>query len=256
MSGFLLHCRAANERAPSSALGCRDMLASMTCRLCGAPDPRRFFARGKGYLDCPQCGYVGLEPTLFPRRDDECARYLLHKNDSADIGYRNFLETFVKALPKIAPGARVLDFGSGPVPALSDMLRARGFIVTSYDPFFAPGKAWRRHLFDLIVAHEVAEHLRFPGRSLGALAGRLSIGGWLALRTRFAPDSDEEFVRWWYREDSTHVGFFRARSFVFLAGKLGLELEELSAPDRVVLRKPRKLPGGVTQGEGAACARA
>jgi len=88
-----------------------------------------------------------------------------------------------------------------------------------------------------VAVHEVAEHLRFPRRALGALARRLEPRGRLALRTRFAPEDEAAFARWWYREDPTHVGFFRERSFRFLAGLLGLDLEELAAPDRAVFRR-------------------
>ncbi|MBL8967073.1 MAG: methyltransferase domain-containing protein [Spirochaetaceae bacterium] len=209
----------------------------MSCRLCGEARTRAFAVRSLAYHDCPRCGYIGLAAADMPTREAERARYLLHRNDPADAGYRAFLLAFVEALPGLGPGLRILDYGSGPTPALAALLAERGCLVDAYDPCFAPSTAWRRRSYGLVAVHEVAEHLRFPRRALGALARRLDPGGRLALRTRFAPGDEAAFARWWYREDPTHVGFFRERSFACLAEFLDLELEELAPPDRAVFRR-------------------
>lgn len=213
----------------------------MKCRLCGAPTLPFATVRGRGYERCPACGYVGLLRRDFPSRAAERARYLAHRNDPADAGYRGFLEAFLGRVlaPGLDPGARVLDYGSGPRPALAEILREKGFSrVSAYDPYFAPGSAWRRRSYDLVLVHEVAEHLREPGRSLRALAGRLAPGGRLAIRTRFPPEGAEAFSSWWYREDETHLGFFATGSLRALAAAAGLEVRSLEAPDLAVLEAP------------------
>lgn len=213
----------------------------MICRLCGGTALPFSTVRGRAYERCPACGYVGLLRRSFPSREAERARYLAHRNDPAEPGYRGFLEAFLdRVLPRgLDPATRILDFGSGPRPALVELLRGRGFsAVEAYDPCFAPGSSWRRRSYGLVLVHEVAEHLREPGRSLRALAGRLVPGGLLAVRTRFLPGSAEAFAAWWYREDETHLGFFAPESLRALAASAGLGLRTLEAPDLAVLEAP------------------
>ncbi len=213
----------------------------MVCRLCGRRATRLFQVEELEYGDCPECGYVGLARRFFPSREAELARYRLHRNDPAEPGYRAWLGEFVDAAlaPHLAAGASVLDYGSGPIPALALILRERGFAAQAYDPAFAHARAWRSASWDAIVLHEVAEHLRSPRASLAYLAARLSPGGILALRTRFAPDTDAAFSAWWYRRDSTHIGFWRRASFERLAAVLGLELVAAVEPDLALLCRPR-----------------
>ena len=213
----------------------------MVCRLCSAPKVEVFGVEDLEYGECPRCGYIGLARAFFPSRTEEEARYRLHRNEPSEPGYRAYLSAFIDAAiePFAAKGSSALDFGSGPVPALSLLLNQRGFSAQPYDPYFAPGGAWRRRAWDAIALHEVAEHLRSPGRTLAALARRLEPEGILALRTRFLPESRNAFASWWYRRDSTHLGFWRPASFEFLARELGLELILVAQPDIAVLRRRR-----------------
>ena len=213
----------------------------MSCRLCGDRSTRRLELGDSAYEDCPACGYLGLSRSCFLDRRSELERYRLHRNDPGESGYRAFLESFIEAAiaPYLARGASILDFGSGPRPALTELLLERGWDAVAYDPFFAPGDAWRKRAWDAAAVHEVAEHLRSPFRSLSALASRIAPGGFLAVRTRFAPESDSELENWWYRLDPTHIGFFRERSFAILAGRLGMEVSKIQRPDLAVLSKPR-----------------
>lgn len=213
----------------------------MVCRLCGERKTRALGIEGLEYGDCPRCGYIGLARRSFPSREAEEARYRLHRNDPGEPGYRAYLSSFVDAALAsfLAAGASILDFGSGPEPALAKLLEARGYRSRAYDPFFAPSRSWRGEEWDAIALHEVAEHLREPARSLRYLAGRLAPGGILALRTRFAPDVESAFAPWWYRRDSTHLGFWRNESFSFLAADLDLDLVLLREPDLAVLRSRR-----------------
>ncbi|HPB67214.1 MAG TPA: methyltransferase domain-containing protein, partial [Spirochaetales bacterium] len=122
------------------------------------------------------------------------------------------------------------------VPAA--LLRERGYSVTAYDPYFAPGELWRSRSWDAILVHEVAEHLAEPGETLAELAALLRPGGAWCIRTRFPPKDRESFARWRYRMDSTHVGFFGPGSFTWLSARLGLEIALVEPPDRAVLVRP------------------
>ncbi|MDP3177695.1 MAG: class I SAM-dependent methyltransferase [Spirochaetaceae bacterium] len=213
----------------------------MSCRLCGGRPTLRLMLGESPYEDCLACGYLGLSTSRFLDRRSELERYRLHRNDPGESGYRAFLESFIEAAiaPYLARGASILDFGSGPRPALAELLLERGWDAAAYDPFFAPGDAWRRRSWDAATVHEVAEHLRSPYRSLSALASRIAPGGFLAIRTRFAPESAEELASWWYRLDPTHIGFFREKSFAVLAGRIGMTVSKIQRPDVAVLTKPR-----------------
>lgn len=222
----------------------------MICPVCGARmDSARpwALARGCPYFRCRRCSYIRLHPDLLPTPRAEKDRYSRHRNDPEDPGYRAYLDDFITRAvrPYAEAPARILDFGSGPVPALSVLLSARGYRVRSYDPFFAPDRSALRGAFDLIAVHEVAEHLRFPFREFSRLS--LAPGGRLAVRTRYAPETPAEFERWWYREDPTHVGFFGSRSLAALAERLGMRLEADDGREMAVLGAP-PLPGRLNGG--------
>jgi SAM-dependent methyltransferase len=214
----------------------------MTCRACarafrGAAASPWVVVGGTTYYRCPACGHVRLEDSRVLPPAEERARYLLHHNDPEEAGYRSYLTSFVERaiVPFAAPGARVLDFGSGPVPALAMLLRERGYTVSIYDPYFAPDRRTLNGPFDLVAVHEVIEHLRRPYATLARLARRLRPHGVLAIRTRFSPGEPEAFARWWYRQDPTHVGFFEARTLTAMAACISATVLLVEAPDLAVL---------------------
>lgn len=214
----------------------------MRCPLCGGPAAAFTAATRKTsrrYYRCEACGFVTLAPGQRPACAAAKARYLLHDNDPEDRGYGEFLSGFASnaILPFIAPGARVLDFGSGPRPALAALLASLGHPCDLYDPHFAKTRAWRRRLYEAIVLHEVAEHLAAPGATLGILAERVAPGGVIAIRTRFLPERGQDFDDWWYRMDPTHVSFYEPRSLERFFCHRGFGLARLDAPDTIVFRK-------------------
>ncbi|PKL24661.1 MAG: 2-polyprenyl-3-methyl-5-hydroxy-6-metoxy-1,4-benzoquinol methylase [Spirochaetae bacterium HGW-Spirochaetae-3] len=207
----------------------------MDCRLCGA-SAADFLAGDAVYAECPECGYVGIEQGRIPTPEAEERRYRLHRNSYEDERYTSWIAEYLDAVAEyLPPGATVLDFGSGPQPVPAMLLRERGCAVSVYDPYFAPGDAWRNARWDAILVHEVAEHLADPRAVFTELAALLSPGGALCVRTRFPPEGREAFSRWRYRMDETHVGFFAARSLERLGSRLGLRTALLEDPDRAVL---------------------
>lgn len=196
----------------------------MECRLCGALALPLRLPDG-AYEECPACGFVQKTLTRLPKPEEERRRYLQHHNDPDDPGYRSWMLSFVRSAlePWLKPGMKVLDYGSGPTPLMERLLAGRGLEVRSYDPYFCADASWEGETWDVAIVHEVAEHLAWPRRSLDCLAARLAPGAFLAVRTRFLPASRDELAAWWYRMDSTHVGFFSPRSLGLWAARHGLK---------------------------------
>ncbi|HEX4048743.1 MAG TPA: class I SAM-dependent methyltransferase [Elusimicrobiota bacterium] len=158
----------------------------------------------------------------------ERARYETHRNSPDDPGYRAFLDRLLAPLTAVLPaGAEGLDYGCGPGPTASAMLRERGFRTFDYDPFFFPDARPLARTFDFIVCTEVLEHLRRPAEDLARLAGLLKPGGLLGAMTGVLED-DASFEGWWYRRDFTHVMFYRPETLDWIARRWGWELSRPS----------------------------
>jgi hypothetical protein len=236
---------------------------ALRCPLCGgraAPFIAATRKTSRRYYRCESCGFVALAPGQRPTAAAAKARYLLHDNDPEDKGYREFVSAFANRalIPHIAPGARVLDFGSGPRPLLAPLLSDLGYRCDLYDPLFAKTRAWRKRTYDAIALHEVAEHLAHPGAALDFLARRVAPGGVIAIRTRFLADQWLDFDQWWYRMDPTHLSFYTPVSLERFFAERGFALASLEAPDTIVFRKtgvlfPRKRDSRPTSAEGSRC---
>src|SRR6056297_2044133 len=192
------------------------------------------------YYHCTHCDLVFIDPSQRPDAEGERSRYLEHNNSPDDPRYLGYLKGFaLEALfPYVKPPARVLDFGSGPVPVCAEVLRDMGYSADIFDPLFAPDKAWQEKKYDAVTAVEVAEHLFEPFFEFRRLWEVLQPGGYLVLRTLLHYRDRERFRGWWYRQDPTHVCFYSSRSFQVLAELLGMELVEFISGRSVVLQLP------------------
>jgi SAM-dependent methyltransferase len=171
----------------------------------------------------------------------EAAHYAKHENDPADPAYRRFLARAIEPLLAVVPrGASGLDYGCGPGPTASLMLRAAGVHCVDYDPFFFPnpGALCGRERYDCIVCTETCEHFHQPLRDFALLDRLLKPGGWLALMTE-PRDPEASFASWWYPGDPTHVSFFAPSTIDWLAARFAWESQR---PSRTVwlLRKGRQ----------------
>ncbi len=211
----------------------------MICPLCESPGSLPFWEeQHRPYRRCEQCQLVFVPPAYHLSEAAEKAEYDLHRNDPADNGYRNFLSRLFNPLGQRLPaGAKGLDFGCGPGPALAMMLAEAGFDMTVYDPFYAPHKTALRRRYDFIACSEVVEHFRFPGREFTTLWQLLEPGGWLGVMTKLVIDR-QAFARWHYKNDLTHIAFFSRETFGFLAARLDAHLD-FAGSDVILLQKPR-----------------
>jgi len=214
------------------------MISETHCPLCGGRGISSFYTDRRPYVQCDTCQLVFVPPDWHLSRDAENAEYELHENDVNDAGYRRFLSRLLVPLAdRLEPGARGLDFGCGPAPALAHMLRESEFEVALYDSFFAPQEQVFDASYDFICATEVVEHLHYPGRELERLWSHLKPGGWLGVMTKLVRDR-QAFATWHYKNDPTHVCFFSKATWQWWAGQRGIRPEFIGADVILLQRQP------------------
>lgn len=208
--------------------------ASAACPLCGAGGEPAEEAGGRRCLECPVCRLAWVSPEHRLGAAAERARYETHENDPADPGYRGFLARLAEPLmERLQPGDEGLDYGSGPGPTLSIMLREAGFPTAVYDPFFAPDPETLGRTYDFVTCTETVEHFFHPARELDTMAGLVRSGGLLAIMTR--PRDGQDLGDWWYARDPTHVAFYHSRTMDWIAADRGWTLER-PHPDVFIFR--------------------
>ena len=212
--------------------------ATPACPVCRAPSTRSLLGvDGRDYWRCKTCDATFLDPRQRPGRREEYDYYRLHENDPHDPRYRTFLSRLAgPLLERLDPGSHGLDYGCGPGPALAAMLREAGHDVAIYDPFFHPDPAPLTRSYDFITCTEVVEHFHHPAEEFDRLDRMLRPGGCLAVMTCFQTD-DARFARWHYRQDPTHVAFYRESTLRAVAAQRGWTCD-IPAKDVALMGKP------------------
>ncbi|MFO8031677.1 MAG: class I SAM-dependent methyltransferase [Desulfohalobiaceae bacterium] len=193
--------------------------------------------QGKDYWRCNNCLATFLDSSQLPGAGQEYQRYCEHDNDPQDPKYRKFLSKLATPLlQRLRPGSRGLDYGCGPGPALAWILREAGHWVRLYDPFFYPQQGLLQQGYEFVLCSEVAEHFHDPHQDFQLLKSLLFPGGWLGIMTSFQT-RDEDFAYWRYRQDPTHVVFYKEETLRLLAGMLGLKCE-VPRKNVVLMQRP------------------
>lgn len=216
------------------------------CTLCGAPADYFCRDRRRRFYRCPRCELAFADPQSHLHADEERAVYELHENDPKDADYRAFLGRLATPLlERLQAGMSGLDYGCGPGPTLSGMLREAGMTMANYDPLYVPEPRALERQYDFVTCTEVVEHFRAPARDWRTLAQRVRPGGWLGIMTWLVPELDADAFRGWgYKGDPTHVSFYRPATLHWIGRQLGLTVEIIS--ERVILMQ--KQPQGNAAG--------
>lgn len=187
------------------------------------------------YFHCSHCDLIFASPdTLLPAKD-ELSRYGRHENDVNDPRYVKFLNQAVEpAMPYLKPGMEGLDYGSGPGPALSELLRRKGIQCRDYDPLFGPELP--DGTFDFIFSTEAFEHFYDPEGEIQLINERLNSGGLLTVMTIWHKGV-EHFRDWFYARDDTHVVFYSLSTFEFICRRWHFEILWNDAKRVIILRK-------------------
>ncbi|MCF6321620.1 MAG: class I SAM-dependent methyltransferase [Rhizobiaceae bacterium] len=190
----------------------------MICPVCLGSSTAKFaHIDEKIYWRCEDCQARFLDPVQRLSPGDEHAHYLHHENNVDDTSYQKFLQkAATPLLEKLAPHCHGLDYGCGPGPALAHMLTQSGHKVRLYDPYFYNNIEALGDRYDFITCTETAEHFFHPANEFERFNKILKPGGWLVVMTCFQSD-DAKFTNWYYRQDPTHVVFYRHETFQWLA---------------------------------------
>lgn len=211
----------------------------MVCPLCEHTSTTQVLTRtdpnygDRHYHRCERCALIFLLPECRLSPEVERERYGLHENNPQDEGYVTFLNQLVEPLRIILPeGAAGLDFGCGPGPTLSVLLRQHGFSVADYDPAFFPDTALLMQSYDFVVCTETVEHFYHPRQEWETFKGLIRPGGLLGLMTYSYRDI-ASFKNWWYHREPTHVNFYHADTWQWIARAWGWDIKLLT--ERVVI---------------------
>jgi len=171
---------------------------------------------------CSNCELVFKDPESRPSLGEEEARYLEHNNDGGEKGYVDFLKLAINpAMEFFEPRMDGMDYGCGPNPVLSTIIKAAGHDCFNYDPIFFPELPDER--MDYIFATESFEHFFNPLREMKLITALLRPGGILTVMTHRWKELDQ-VADWWYLRDKTHVAFFHKKTFDYICHQFGFAI--------------------------------
>lgn len=208
------------------------------CPLCQNLVKTSFYSKGeREYFKCVNCDLIFLSPKQYLSANDEKSRYDLHQNDPKDDAYRNFLGKMFNPMQAcIKEKSYGLDFGSGPNPTLSIMFEEAEHTMEIFDIYYANNPmVFKSEEYDFITLTEVIEHLHNPIEVLKKLWACLKPNGYLGIMTKFSTGIDD-FPKWHYKNDDTHVCFFSENTFKWIAEKLNARIDYIKN-DVVVYKK-------------------
>ena len=182
----------------------------------------------KRYWKCSYCEAIFLDKEFYLSSNDEYKHYLTHNNDVNDPRYKKFLSNLMLPLiERIKLNSIGLDYGCGPGPALSLMLREKGYQMFNYDPFFHPKKSNLLKKYDFISCSETVEHFHNPFDEFTRFNKLLNYGGIIGIMTNFH-SKENIFENWYYIKDPTHVVFYSKNTFLIIAKMFKWDCEFLN----------------------------
>lgn len=198
------------------------------CKLCSGKTEILDKPAKPVYYHCPHCDLIFMGDMFLPDSQEEFERYKLHNNSLENQGYVKYLSDFLKdaEIDKMKNVEPALDFGCGPEPVLKILLSRQGVNADIYDPYFFPARVYTNKKYNLITSTEVLEHLNNPLSTLILLESLLAEEGVLAVKTLFHTTS-QDFDKWWYRRDKTHICFYSPKTFHWIANKLKLKIKKM-----------------------------
>lgn len=199
----------------------------------------RLLQRVVDYFECNGCGYLQTE---VPDWLEEAYSSPINQFDTG-ILRRNRLNVgrVIMTLASLGQSkGRVLDYAGGH-GILVRMLRDEGVEAFWSDKYcanlLARGFEADDHIYDLLTAFEVFEHLAHPLQDLDAMLNRASV---ILMSTELIPDRELPPIDWWYfgYEHGQHIGFFRRRTLEWMAGRFGVHYASFGRSLHVFSKRP------------------
>lgn len=191
--------------------------------------------KNRGFMRCPVCDLIFVPDSFHLLPKDEAGRYRLHNNTLLNEGYVGIFLEKIALFHRYCPGIdSVLDYGCGPEPVLSELLKGDGYDCDIYDPYFFPELPEKS--YDLVISTEVFEHFRNIRAELYKIRSLLNPGGFLAVMTSFH-DAVVSFEDWWYVSDPTHICFLSARTFDWIAKQFGFKIIYTNRRNFIILQR-------------------
>ncbi len=191
------------------------------CPLCNSNAAVFDTYNGFTYFDCPNCSGIFAGKKHLPDNKTEIERYSQHQNDVNDVRYQNFVSPIVNAVLKsFTKQNKGLDFGAGTGPVISKMLKDKEYDIVPYDPFFHPNFELLQQKYDYIVSCEVIEHFHQPAKEFHLLKKMLQNKGKLYCMTSIY-NKEINFNNWYYKNDPTHVFFYRKETMHYICKQFG-----------------------------------
>jgi len=212
----------------------------MLCKLCNKHVTNISDTRNNWeFLHCMDCGFIFKNPQDYVSSKEELKQYNNHNNTIDSPGYVEMFEKFMEEtfLEHIDEIKNVLEFGSGPGPVFSELLKRLGLHVDMYDKYFSPERVYEGKEYDLITSTEVIEHIENPLEIFEFFSAHVKSGGYLALMTQFHTNDAEDFKKWWYKNDPTHICFFTPQSFEILAEICGFRVLKTDLKKSILLQR-------------------
>ncbi len=179
------------------------------------------------FYKCDKCDFIHKDRNHLITLKQELAIYNNHNNSIDDPKYVAFFNRFLyKAVfPYVNSGKKAFDFGSGPTPVLAQILqRYHQYDMVIYDLFYATNKSYINKKFDLITSTEVLEHVKDPISTFKLLVSLLKKDGVLAIMTLYHPNNDDDFLKWYYIRDPSHISFYSLKTMHVIANMLNCEI--------------------------------
>ena len=213
----------------------------MKCPLCIFSTRYLTSGENREYWLCSRCQAISVPARFHIPQNEEVKRYLEHENSLENEGYVQMFQDKISIL-QTHEIKSALDYGCGYEPVLKTLLERLGIKTDGYDPNFFPDIRLDKR-YDLVISTETFEHFRNPAQEIPRIADRVAPGGVLAIMTRFYPTRDkklmpDELANWFYKRDPTHIIFYCAETFQWLAESIGFKLVFNNEYDFVVLRRP------------------
>lgn len=191
------------------------------CPLCCGTSKIFYSLKNRSYHVCLTCDGIFPDKSYYPGPKEEKARYLQHINDVDNEGYQKFVSPIVNAVTGyFGISHRGLDFGAGPGPVISKLLKDQGYEIVQYDPFFHNHPVLLEQSYDYVVCCEVIEHFHDPAKEFELLKTLLNENGKLYCMTDIYNEKID-FGKWYYKNDQTHVFIYQNRTILWLSEKFG-----------------------------------